>query len=89
MDLLLRKGAAVRYNDPHIPKLPPTRNHPHLRMESQPLTPEFLAGQDCVVIVADHTAYDWARIVEQSRLVIDTRGATRGLNAPPGRVVRA
>ncbi|MGL4555661.1 MAG: nucleotide sugar dehydrogenase [Gemmataceae bacterium] len=89
MDLLLRKGAAVKYNDPHIPKLPPTRNHPHLRMESQALTPEFLAGQDCVVIMADHTAYDWKAIVGQARLVIDTRGATRGLTAPAGRIVRA
>jgi UDP-N-acetyl-D-glucosamine dehydrogenase len=89
MDLLLRKGAVVKYNDPHIAKLPPTRNHPHLRMESVALTPEFLGGQDCVVIVADHTAYDWKAVVAQSRLVIDTRGATRGLDAPPGRVVRA
>jgi UDP-N-acetyl-D-glucosamine dehydrogenase len=89
MDLLLRKGAVVRYNDPHIPKLPPTRNHPHLRMESQPLTPEFLRDQDCVVIVTDHSAYEWAGIVEQSQLVIDTRGATRGLKGPPGRIVRA
>src|SRR4029079_4308980 len=89
MDLLLRKGAVVRYNDPHIPRLPPTRNHPHLRMESVALTAEFLGSQDCVVIMADHTAYDWKAIVAQSRLVIDTRGATRGLDAPPGRVVRA
>lgn len=89
MELLLRKGAAVKYNDPHIPKLPPTRNYPHLRMESQPLTPEYLASQDAVVIVADHSAYDWASIVEQAKLVIDTRGATRGIAAPPGRVIKA
>jgi UDP-N-acetyl-D-glucosamine dehydrogenase len=89
MELLLRKGAAVQYNDPHIARLPPTRNYPHLRMESQALTPEYLAGQDAVVIVADHSAYDWPSIVSQSRLVIDTRGATRGLSAPPGRIVKA
>jgi len=89
MELLLRKGANVKYNDPHIPKLPPTRKHPHLRMESQALTPEYLASQDALVIVADHSIYDWPSIVEQARLVIDTRGATRGLKAPPGRIVRA
>ena len=89
MELLLRKGANVQYNDPHIPKLPPTRKHPHLRMESQTLTPEYLASQDAVVIVADHSAYNWPSIVEQARLVIDTRGATRSLKAPPGRIVRA
>jgi UDP-N-acetyl-D-glucosamine dehydrogenase len=89
MDLLLRKGAVVRYNDPHIAQLPPTRNYPHLRMTSQPLTPDFLAGQDCVVIVTDHSAYDFAHIVAHAPLVIDTRNATRGVEAPPGRIVRA
>jgi UDP-N-acetyl-D-glucosamine dehydrogenase len=47
MDLLLKKGAAVEYNDPHIPRLPAMRHYPHLRMLSQPLTEEYLAGRDC------------------------------------------
>ncbi len=89
MDLLLRKGAQVGYNDPHVPQLPPTRNHPHLRMSSQELTAEYLAEQDCVVVVTDHTAYDWAWVVRHAGLVVDTRNATRGIEAPPGRVVRA
>jgi UDP-N-acetyl-D-glucosamine dehydrogenase len=89
MDLLLRKGAIVNYNDPHIPALPPTRNHPHLRMTSQPLTAECLACQDCVVVVTDHTAYDWRFVVEHAPLVVDTRNATRKVEAPAGRVVRA
>ncbi|MFO0930938.1 MAG: nucleotide sugar dehydrogenase [Gemmataceae bacterium] len=89
MELLLRKGAMVQYNDPHIPQLPPTRNYPHLRMQSQPLTPDYLAAQDCLVIVTDHSAYDWQPIVTGSQLVVDTRNATRGVAAPPGRVVRA
>jgi UDP-N-acetyl-D-glucosamine dehydrogenase len=89
MDLLLRKGAVVRYNDPHIPALPPTRNHPHLRMESQPLSAGLLAAQDCVVIVADHSAYDWEMVARHAPLLVDTRGATRHLRPPPGRVVRA
>ena len=42
MDLLLKKGAVVSYNDPHIPVLPPMRHYPHLRMASQELTPEYL-----------------------------------------------
>jgi UDP-N-acetyl-D-glucosamine dehydrogenase len=89
MDLLLRKGAIVNYNDPHIPALPPTRNHPHLRMTSQPLTAECLASQDCVVVVTDHTTYDWRFVVEHAALVVDTRNATRKVEAPAGRVVRA
>src|SRR5262249_30491735 len=71
MDLLLERGAEVTYNDPHIPTLPPMRHYPHLRMQSNELTPEFLAAQDCVLIVTDHSAYDWATIVKHSRLVVD------------------
>jgi UDP-N-acetyl-D-glucosamine dehydrogenase len=89
MDLLLKKGAAVSYNDPHIPKLPPMRHYPHLHMASQALAPELLRGQDAVLIVTDHTAYDWAFIVEHAPLVVDTRNATRGVTAHRERIVRA
>ena len=89
MDRLLAKGAEVEYNDPHIPSLPPMRHYPHLRRDSQPLTDDALASRDCVLIVTDHSGYDWRRIVEWSRLVVDTRDATRGISSPPGRVVKA
>jgi len=77
MDFLLRKGAQVEYNDPHIPRLPRMRNYPHLQMDSQELTPAYLQSRDCVLIVTDHSAYDWKHIVEHSQLVVDTRNATR------------
>jgi UDP-N-acetyl-D-glucosamine dehydrogenase len=89
MDLLLKKGAVVTYNDPHIPELPRMRHWPHLSMNSSPLTPEFLASQDCILIATDHTAYDYRFIVEHSRLLVDTRNATRGVTAAGGKVVRA
>jgi UDP-N-acetyl-D-glucosamine dehydrogenase len=89
MELLLKKGAKVEYNDPHIPRLPPMRHYPTLRMASQDLTTEYLRTQDCVVIVTDHSAYNWAEIVRHAPLVVDTRGVTRGLPGPDGRVVRA
>jgi UDP-N-acetyl-D-glucosamine dehydrogenase len=89
MDLLLRKGAVVNYNDPHVPELPRMRHYPHLSMESRPLTPDYLASQDCVLISTDHSVYDWPWIVSHSQLVIDTRNATRGVVAVEGRVVRA
>jgi UDP-N-acetyl-D-glucosamine dehydrogenase len=83
MDLLLKKGAVVTYNDPHIPTLPAMRHWPHLPpMESQPLTPEYLAAQDCVLIATDHTAYDYEFIVKHAKCVIDTRNATKKV---PGR----
>ncbi len=77
MDLLLKKGADVSYNDPHIPMLPRMRHYPHLSMESQELTPEFLASQDCVLIATDHTAYDYDFIVSHAPLLVDTRNATK------------
>jgi UDP-N-acetyl-D-glucosamine dehydrogenase len=46
-------------------------------MESAPLTD--LAAYDCVLIVTDHTSYDYPQIVAESRLVVDTRNATRGI----------
>ena len=89
MDLLLGKGAEVEYNDPHIPRLPPMRKYPHLKRESRPLSVEYLASRDCVLVVTDHSAYDWAWIVANAPLVVDTRNATRGVPAGPGKVVRA
>jgi UDP-N-acetyl-D-glucosamine dehydrogenase len=88
LDLLQARGAVVSYNDPHVPTLPRMRHH-HLRLDSQPLTPEFLAAQDCVLVVTDHSAYDYEAIVRHSRLVVDTRNATAGCRPGDGRVVKA
>jgi UDP-N-acetyl-D-glucosamine dehydrogenase len=89
MDLLLKKGAVVTYNDPHIPELPPMRHYPHLHMESRELTAEYLAAQDCVVIATDHTAYDYAWILSAAKLVVDTRNATKNVTTGRERLVRA
>jgi UDP-N-acetyl-D-glucosamine dehydrogenase len=89
MELLHKKGATVSYNDPHIPRLPHMRNHPHLDLVSQPLTPAYLQGQDCVLIVTDHSAYDWSFIVQHSPVVVDTRNATRDVKVHRDRIVRA
>jgi UDP-N-acetyl-D-glucosamine dehydrogenase len=48
-------------------------------MQSTPL--ENLGSYDCVLIITDHTSYDYARIVRESQLVVDSRNATRGLTA--------
>ena len=89
MELLLKKGARVTYNDPHIPALPAARHHPGLHMASSELTPDYLAAQDCVLIATDHSAYDYDWIVRHSRLVIDTRNATRGVKDGRDRIRKA
>ncbi|HTU27211.1 MAG TPA: nucleotide sugar dehydrogenase [Pirellulales bacterium] len=77
MELLLAGRAKVTYNDPHVPRLPRMRHHEVPPMDSQALTAEYLAAQDCVLIATDHSAYDYDFIVRSSRLVVDTRNATQ------------
>lgn len=90
LDLLVKKGAVVAYNDSHIPVLPKMRHWPHLgTMESVPLTPQSLAGRDCVLIATDHTAYDYDFIVANSPLVIDTRNATKMVAHGREKIVKA
>jgi UDP-N-acetyl-D-glucosamine dehydrogenase len=90
LELLLRKGALVSYHDPHIPRLKTLDHSPHLcPLESQRLTPEYLQAQDCVLIVTDHSTYDWPWVVEHSSLVVDTRNATHEVTAHRERIVQA
>jgi UDP-N-acetyl-D-glucosamine dehydrogenase len=49
-------------------------------MTNTPL--DDLGQYDAVVIVTDHTSYDYPAIVEHAQLVIDTRNATKGINSP-------
>jgi UDP-N-acetyl-D-glucosamine dehydrogenase len=88
LELLEARGARVAYNDPHVPALPRMRHH-KLRLDSQPLTPELLGGQDCVVLVTDHSRYDYDFIAGHCRLLVDTRNATAGCAAPRARIVKA
>jgi UDP-N-acetyl-D-glucosamine dehydrogenase len=88
LELLEQRGAVISYNDPHIPNLPRMRQH-SLCLESLELTEEFLAEQDCVVIVTDHSAYDFEWIARHARLIVDTRNATEGCRTSPGQVWKA
>jgi UDP-N-acetyl-D-glucosamine dehydrogenase len=90
MELLLAGGAILTYNDPHIPVLPKMRHYRHLpAMTSTPLTPEFLAGLDCVLIATDHSAYDYDLIVRNAPLIIDTRNATKNVTLFRDKICKA
>jgi UDP-N-acetyl-D-glucosamine dehydrogenase len=89
MDLLCQAGASVSYHDPFVPNLAATGRHPELAGESQPLTTNFLASQDAVVIVTDHSGINWSWVVEYAPLVIDTRNATRNVSGFWNKIVRA
>jgi UDP-N-acetyl-D-glucosamine dehydrogenase len=85
--LLDRKGAEVRYNDPHVPRLTSARHG--VELVSEPLTAELLRGQDCVLIVTDHSAYDWQWIADQAALIVDTRNALRDVKGRRDHIVPA
>src|SRR5229473_6782343 len=88
MEMLEQQGADLSYNDPHVPVLPKMRHH-HIRLTSSPLTDEFLASRDCVLIITEHTAFDFARIAQRAKLIVDTRNATAGVAGPNARIVKA
>jgi len=89
MEELLKRGADLSYNDPHVPKLPKMRHHDLPEMESVELTPEVLSAQDCVLIATDHSAYDYNVITQHAQLVLDTRNATRDVVEGRERIVKA
>jgi UDP-N-acetyl-D-glucosamine dehydrogenase len=78
IELLQQRGAEVSYHDPYFPFVGEGR---HYRLNMQRASLDNLRQYDCVLIVTDHSEYDYAKIVEQSRLVVDTRNATRGITA--------
>ncbi len=89
MELLQKVGVVLSYNDPHIPVLPSMRHYDAPRLSSEPLTPEYLASQDCTLIVTDHSAYDYDEIVRYSRLVVDTRNATAAVGHGREKIYKA
>ncbi|MDX1964066.1 MAG: nucleotide sugar dehydrogenase [Pirellulales bacterium] len=89
LELLLGRGADVSYSDPHIPHLPKMRHHDVPALSSQELTPEFLESRDLLLIATDHTAFDYAHIVQHGRIIVDTRNATKNVKAGRDKVKKA
>lgn len=78
IDLLQQQGADVRYNDPHIPRCFGMRHYPNIDLDSIPLSPKALQEADLILLVTDHTSYDYQWIASQASLIVDTRNAFRG-----------
>ena len=79
IELLRNKGAIVAYNDPYFATVGRGR-HYDLNMTCTPL--DNLGQYDAVVIVTDHSSYDYRALAEQSQLLVDTRNATKGIDSP-------
>jgi UDP-N-acetyl-D-glucosamine dehydrogenase len=73
---LLARGAVVHYSDPHVDEL----RYDGLEMGSVECSPQALEAADCVVVVANHAAFDYQAIVDHARLIVDTRNAAKGLS---------
>ena len=71
--LLLQKDAEIAYNDPYVPRL----EYLNQEWQSQELNEELLAAQDCVLVLTDHSNYDWDFIAKNAKLIFDTRNATK------------
>ena len=75
ISLLQEKGADVVYHDPHVPRV---RLGEDQIMETQAYNDELLNEADCVVIITDHSTYDWQHVADHSRLIVDSRHAVVG-----------
>lgn len=79
IELLQKEGAQVSYHDPYFPFIGKGRKY-DLQMKCAEL--KQLGGYDCIVIVTDHSDYDYRKIVSEAQLVVDTRNATKGIESP-------
>ena len=75
IQLLQQQGAIVSYHDPHVPEL----LLDGVEMCAVEYGTAMLGDADCVLIVTDHSVYDWAEILDNAQLVVDTRNATANL----------
>lgn len=75
IELLHQRKARIAYADPYVPVL----RLAETTLEAVPLDEEQLRNADCVVIVADHRAFDYAAIAATASLIVDTRNATAGM----------
>jgi UDP-N-acetyl-D-glucosamine dehydrogenase len=88
IEMLREEGAEVDYNDPYIPTTHKQREH-DLRMKSIPLTENSVKKYDCVLIATDHDDYDYEMIVNNARLIVDTRNATNEVKGSKKHVFKA
>jgi UDP-N-acetyl-D-glucosamine dehydrogenase len=82
--LLQQKGAVVEYHDPFIASL----RHEGLELDSVSDLLQSASEADCVVIVTNHTSYDYLALLKKAKLIVDTRNALGALGRDHPRVVR-
>ena len=90
MKTLSDKGATVDYYDPFIPVITPLRDYPEfVGQKSITWNLEAIGGYDVVLIATGHSEVDYAGLVKNAKLIVDTRNATVGLDGAAEKVVKA
>jgi UDP-N-acetyl-D-glucosamine dehydrogenase len=79
MDMLKQEGAEPSYNDPHISRCSGMRHYPQFDMGSTPLNEKVMKESDLLLLVRNHSAYEYAWIASQAWLVVNTRNAFTGI----------
>jgi UDP-N-acetyl-D-glucosamine dehydrogenase len=87
MQLLQQQGAQIEYNDPYFAQLHKMRHYNFENMKSVPLSADSLGKYDAAIIATDHSSYDYNAIVDGSKIVVDTRNATRRVVRNRDRIV--
>jgi UDP-N-acetyl-D-glucosamine dehydrogenase len=88
ISILKNKQAEVYYNDPHVLRTHKMRKY-DFDIKSSDLTEDFLKQMDVVVIVTDHSSYDYEWIVQHAKLVLDTRNATEQVKSDRHKIIKA
>ncbi|HVZ90860.1 MAG TPA: nucleotide sugar dehydrogenase [Rhizomicrobium sp.] len=90
MEILQERGGKVAYHDPYIPEILATREHASLQgMKSVAFDQATISAFDAALIATDHSNIDYATLVSWSKLIVDTRNATRNLGPGGARIVTA
>lgn len=90
IELIEARGSRVEFYDPHIPIIPPTREHAHLTgRRSVDWSNEALAKYDVILISTDHDAIDYQGLVMNAKLVVDTRNACGARGLTGEKIVKA
>jgi UDP-N-acetyl-D-glucosamine dehydrogenase len=82
LQLLSKKGAKLSYCDPHVPVL----DEHGMRMKADPFSAATLRKADCVVVVTDHSDFDYRMVARESKVIVDTRNALKGKNG--GKIIK-
>lgn len=75
IDILEKRNAVVSYNDPYIPEF----KHSEKLYKSVEMSKETIASADIVILTTDHSDYDYNMIVENAKVVLDTRNAAKNV----------